>query len=114
DRDPLVRAAAFTALARLGGAADAAILTAALSDSAWQIREGAARGLAGVGPEHAVPALSTALTDIHPDIRKAAVLTLSVWPESEAARGVLENAHADSDADVRAYARRALAVHAER
>ncbi|MGW4530130.1 fumarate reductase/succinate dehydrogenase flavoprotein subunit [Nocardia sp. NPDC004340] len=114
DRDPLVRAAAFTALARLGGDADTAILTAALGDSAWQIREGAARGLAGVGPEHAVTALNAALTDIHPDIRKAAVLTLSVWPESEAARVALETAHADSDADVRAYARRALAVHAER
>ncbi|WP_433592474.1 fumarate reductase/succinate dehydrogenase flavoprotein subunit [Nocardia sp. CA-145437] len=114
DRDPLVRAAAFTALARLGGDADTVILTAALGDSAWQIREGAARGLAGVGPEHAVAALSAALTDIHPDIRKAAVLTLSVWPESEAARVALETAHGDSDADVRAYARRALAVHAER
>ncbi|MFE2956733.1 fumarate reductase/succinate dehydrogenase flavoprotein subunit [Nocardia tengchongensis] len=114
DRDPLVRAAAFTALARLGSDADASILTAALGDSAWQIREGAARGLAGVGPEQAVAALSAALTDIHPDIRKAAVLTLSVWPESAAARTALEQAHADSDADVRAYARRALAVHADR
>ncbi|MFF0611659.1 fumarate reductase/succinate dehydrogenase flavoprotein subunit [Nocardia tengchongensis] len=114
DRDPLVRAAAFTALARLGSDADASILTAALGDSAWQIREGAARGLAGVGPEQAVAALSAALTDVHPDIRKAAVLTLSVWPESAAARTALEQAHADSDADVRAYARRALAVHADR
>ncbi|MFE3074909.1 fumarate reductase/succinate dehydrogenase flavoprotein subunit [Nocardia tengchongensis] len=114
DRDPLVRAAAFTALARLGSDADASILTAALGDSAWQIREGAARGLAGVGSEQAVAALSAALTDIHPDIRKAAVLTLSVWPESAAARTALEQAHADSDADVRAYARRALAVHADR
>ncbi|MTE12157.1 fumarate reductase/succinate dehydrogenase flavoprotein subunit [Nocardia aurantiaca] len=112
DRDPLVRAAAFTALSRLGTTADGATLTAALCDSAWQIREGAARGLAAVGPDHGVEPLSRALTDIHPDIRKAAVLTLSTWPDSAAALAALETALADSDADVRAYARRALAVHA--
>ncbi|WP_040802529.1 fumarate reductase/succinate dehydrogenase flavoprotein subunit [Nocardia concava] len=112
DRDPLVRAAALTALARLGDAADAATLTAALRDSAWQIREGAARGLAALNPEQAAEPLTTALADIHPDIRKAAVLTLSAWPESAAARTALETALTDSDADVRAYARRALAVHA--
>ncbi|AYF77181.1 fumarate reductase/succinate dehydrogenase flavoprotein subunit [Nocardia yunnanensis] len=112
DRDPLVRAAALTALGRLGDSADAATLCAALSDSAWQIREGAARGLAALGPDEAAAPLSAALTDIHPDIRKAAVLTLSTWPESEAARHALETAVTDSDADVRAYARRALAMHA--
>ncbi|MEC3955665.1 fumarate reductase/succinate dehydrogenase flavoprotein subunit [Nocardia sp. CDC153] len=112
DRDPLVRAAALTALARLGTAADTATLTAALGDSAWQIREGAARGLAAVGAELAAEPLHAALADIHPDIRKAAVLTLSTWPESAAARAALDTALADSDADVRAYARRALAVHA--
>ncbi|GAB0103007.1 fumarate reductase/succinate dehydrogenase flavoprotein subunit [Nocardia sp. JMUB6875] len=112
DRDPLVRAAALTALARLGDDADAATLTAALGDSAWQIREGAARGLAALTPERAAEPLTTALADIHPDIRKAAVLTLSAWPESAAARSALETALTDGDADVRAYARRALAVHA--
>ncbi|GAB2526465.1 fumarate reductase/succinate dehydrogenase flavoprotein subunit [Nocardia heshunensis] len=113
DRDPLVRAAALTALGRLGTVVDTATLTAALGDSAWQIREGAARGLAAVGPDHAAEPLRTALADIHPDIRKAAVLTLSTWPESAAARVALDAALADSDADVRAYARRALAVHAD-
>ncbi|MGW4245257.1 fumarate reductase/succinate dehydrogenase flavoprotein subunit, partial [Nocardia sp. NPDC004722] len=112
DRDPLVRAAALTALGRLGATADVATLTTALGDSAWQIREGAARGLAAVGPDHAAEPLRTALADIHPDIRKAAVLTLSAWPESAAARLALDVALADTDADVRAYARRALAVHA--
>ncbi|MGV9666788.1 fumarate reductase/succinate dehydrogenase flavoprotein subunit [Nocardia niigatensis] len=112
DRDPLVRAAGFTALARLGADTDATALTAALGDSAWQIREGAARGLAAVGPDRAVEPLRLALSDIHPDIRKAAVLTLSTWPESGAALAALESARADRDADVRAYARRALAVHA--
>ncbi|MBL1073487.1 fumarate reductase/succinate dehydrogenase flavoprotein subunit [Nocardia sp. 2] len=111
DRDPLVRAAALTALARLGDSTDAVRLTAALRDSAWQVREGAARGLPAVGVELATEPLRTALSDIHPDIRKAAVLTLSSWPESEAAREALDVALADTDADVRAYARRALAVH---
>ncbi|MFB8008097.1 fumarate reductase/succinate dehydrogenase flavoprotein subunit [Nocardia sp. NPDC056000] len=111
DRDPLVRAAALTALARLGNADDISTLTVALKDSAWQVREGAARGLPAVGADLAAEPLSLALADIHPDIRKAAVLTLSSWPESTAARDALNIALDDSDADVRAYARRALAVH---
>ncbi|MGX1811576.1 fumarate reductase/succinate dehydrogenase flavoprotein subunit [Nocardia sp. NPDC055321] len=112
DRDPLVRAAALTALARLGTPEDTPVLAAALKDSAWQVREGAARGLPAAGPDLAADPLRLALTDIHPDIRKAAVLTLSTWPESDAARESLESALEDTDADVRAYARRALAVHA--
>ncbi|WP_067825641.1 fumarate reductase/succinate dehydrogenase flavoprotein subunit [Nocardia inohanensis] len=112
DRDPLVRAAALTALARLGDAGDAPNLAAALRDSAWQIREGAARGLSAIGAELAAEPLTAALSDVHPDIRKAAVLTLSSWPESESARTALQSALDDTDADVRAYARRALALHA--
>lgn len=112
DRDPLVRAAALTALSRLGTPEDAPTLTAALKDSAWQVREGAARGFPAIGADLAAEPLRNALTDVHPDIRKAAVLTLSTWPESDSARTSLESALEDSDADVRAYARRALAVHA--
>jgi hypothetical protein len=47
-----------------------------------------------------------ALTDPHPDVRKAAVLTLTTWPHP--ARETLRLALNDSDADVRAYARRAI------
>ncbi|WP_067574312.1 fumarate reductase/succinate dehydrogenase flavoprotein subunit [Nocardia acidivorans] len=112
DRDPLVRAAALTALARLGDSADIAALTTGLKDSAWQVREGAARGLPAVGADLAAEPLRLALADIHPDIRKAAVLTLGAWPESVTAREVLKTALDDPDADVRAYARRSLAVHA--
>ncbi|WP_327143198.1 fumarate reductase/succinate dehydrogenase flavoprotein subunit [Nocardia sp. NBC_01327] len=112
DRDPLVRAAALTALARLGNAEDTATLAAALRDSAWQVREGAARGLPSAGPDASAEPLQAALADVHPDVRKAAVLTLSSWPESATARVTLESALEDTDADVRAYARRALAVHA--
>jgi HEAT repeat protein len=44
DRDPLVRAAALAAPAALGDAQDSTTLTTALDDSAWQVREGAAKG----------------------------------------------------------------------
>ncbi|WP_216892377.1 fumarate reductase/succinate dehydrogenase flavoprotein subunit [Nocardia alni] len=108
DRDPLVRAAALSALARLGGPQDATALTAALADSAWQVREGAVRGWAGLGPVLAADPLHGALADPHPDVRKAAVLTLGAWPRDEGARTALRQAVTDSDADVRAYARRAL------
>ncbi len=108
DRDPLVRAAALSALARLGGPQDAPALTAALADSAWQVREGAVRGWAGLGPDLAADPLRGALDDPHPDVRKAAVLTLGTWPRDEGARTALQRAVTDSDADVRAYARRAL------
>ncbi|MCX4093759.1 fumarate reductase/succinate dehydrogenase flavoprotein subunit [Nocardia sp. alder85J] len=108
DPDPLVRAAALSALAALGNSTDTPILAAALHDSAWQIREGAARGHAALDPDTATAPLHTALTDPHPDVRKAAVLTLATWPTHPAARTALESAHDDTDADVRAYARRAL------
>ena len=108
DRDPLVRAAALTALSRLGSPADAPVLTTALADSAWQIRAGAVRGWTALGPDLAAGPLHTALSDPHPDVRKAAVLTLGLWPEHAGARDALRQAVDDSDADVRAYARRAL------
>ncbi len=108
DRDPLVRAAALAALAALGGPEDSAILAGALSDSAWQVRVGAARGWGAAGVAAAAQPLRDALTDPHPDVRKAAVLTLSGWSGDERARAALSTALDDSDADVRAYARRAL------
>ncbi|MCZ4558247.1 fumarate reductase/succinate dehydrogenase flavoprotein subunit [Rhodococcus maanshanensis] len=109
DRDPLVRAAALAAFASLRPTEnDVALAVAGLTESAWQIRQGAARALAGALPENAVPALETALGDVHLDVRKAAVLTLTTWTEDPAAQQVLRIAIDDSDADVRAYARRAL------
>ncbi|BDU00765.1 fumarate reductase/succinate dehydrogenase flavoprotein subunit [Nocardia sputorum] len=111
DQDPLVRAAALTAFAQLGAEpADVAALDAALRHSAWQIRQGAARGLAGADPDLAVPILAAALHDPHLDVRKAAVLSLSAWPDLPAAHDALRAAIDDTDADVRAYARRALAT----
>ncbi|MFD4404632.1 fumarate reductase/succinate dehydrogenase flavoprotein subunit [Nocardia sp. NPDC058499] len=109
DRDPLVRAAALAAFAGTGAAAaDIDTCIAALRDSAWQVRVGAARGLAAADPASAITALSGALADPHLDVRKAAVLTLTIWPGFEPARLALHGAVDDTDADVRAYARRAL------
>jgi HEAT repeat protein len=112
DSDPLVRAAALTALGAVGfGDDDLAEVKRALTESAWQVREGAARALAGAAPTVAVPTLSRALADQHLDVRKAVVLTLTRWAADEpAAREALGLAMEDGDADVRAYARQALAA----
>jgi HEAT repeat protein len=109
DPDALVRAAAYGALAAVGcppPLTDRA--TAALSDSAWQVRAGAAAALTAADPEVAVPALAKALADPNADVRKAAVLALTRHSGADDARSALATATADSDADVRAYAARAL------
>ncbi|WP_264001159.1 HEAT repeat domain-containing protein, partial [Mycobacterium pseudoshottsii] len=105
------RAAALAAIGDIGWQdSDGATVEHALASSAWQIRQGAARALAGApSPTAAVPPLSRALADPHLDVRKAAVLSLTRWaPSEEAARTALTSALDDGDADVRAYARRAL------
>lgn len=111
DPDPLVRAAALASLGAVGCTGDDVVsVEKAFTESAWQIRQGAARALAGAEPEVAVPTLSRALEDRHLDVRKAAVLSLSRWADSDSsARQALTAALEDSDADVRAYARQALA-----
>ncbi|MGE0214617.1 fumarate reductase/succinate dehydrogenase flavoprotein subunit [Mycolicibacterium sp.] len=111
DPDPLVRAAALAAIGAIGwDDGDVSTVETALAASAWQIRQGAARALAGAPtPSTAVPPLARALTDPHLDVRKAAVLSLTRWaPSEQAARAALAGALGDGDADVRAYARRAL------
>jgi succinate dehydrogenase/fumarate reductase flavoprotein subunit/HEAT repeat protein len=109
DPDPLVRAAALAALSELGcGQDDFAVVERALRAPAWQVREGAARALAGAVADLSVPLLSEALADAHLDVRKAAVLSLTRWADEPAARNALGIALKDADADVRAYARRAL------
>ncbi|BCO58165.1 FAD binding domain protein [Mycobacterium intracellulare 1956] len=109
DTDPLVRAAGLAALGEIGcGQGDYAAVKQALGAPAWQVREGAARALAGAAADFAVPQLSEALSDAHLDVRKAAVLSLTRWAAEPDARDALGIALKDSDADVRAYARRAL------
>ena len=111
DRDPLVRAAALAALGSVGcDDSDVDAVRRALAETAWQVRQGAVRALAGASAQSALSPLTQALTDPHLDVRKASVLALTRWAASEsAARDALAGALDDGDADVRAYARHALA-----
>nr|WP_231639643.1 HEAT repeat domain-containing protein [Mycobacterium sp. Marseille-P9652] len=72
------------------------------------MRGGAARARGGAPADVAVPRLADALADAHLDVRKAAVLSLTRWAGEPAPRDALRTACKDNDADVRAYARRAL------
>jgi HEAT repeat protein len=110
DPDPLVRGAAYEALATTGCPAPlAARAVAAQADPAWQVRSGAATALSAGDADTAVPALAKALADPNADVRKAAVLALVRHAGGhEGARAALATATSDTDADVRAYASRAL------
>ena len=115
DGDPLVRAAALGAFAALGDASvDAPDLRRALRDFAWQVRVGAARGLRIDRSPDTVEALARAIGDSHGDVRKAAALTLEEWVDDPAVLQILIGAADDSDADVRAAARRAEAARGVR
>ncbi|MFI9776095.1 fumarate reductase/succinate dehydrogenase flavoprotein subunit [Streptomyces sp. NPDC051956] len=108
DSDPLVRAAALTALAATGCPSPyAERAVAALDDPAWQVRAGAATALRTSPPSKAVPALAKASADPNADVRKAAVLSLLTHRADPDARAALATATTDSDADIRAYASRA-------
>ncbi|MGV9280283.1 fumarate reductase/succinate dehydrogenase flavoprotein subunit [Streptomyces sp. NPDC003730] len=110
DPDVLVRGAALAALADTGCPAPlAARAVAALSDPAWQVRAGAATALSAAASDTAVPVLTKALADRNADVRKAAVLALTRHTAgTEGARAALATVTDDTDADVRAYATRAL------
>jgi HEAT repeat protein len=82
-------------------------VAAVAGDPAWQARAGAAQALAASPPDVAVPPLASALRDPHADVRKAAVIALAPMSGHPAAAEALRAAVDDSDADVRAYARRA-------
>ncbi|HYN95621.1 MAG TPA: HEAT repeat domain-containing protein, partial [Pilimelia sp.] len=111
DADLLVRAAALAAAGQLGGAGGlTAAAIGALADPAWQVREGAAKALGAADPEVAVPALTDATRDANLDVRRAAVRSLAGWVHRADVVAVLRSVAADPDADVRAYARRALAA----
>ncbi|MFC0527200.1 fumarate reductase/succinate dehydrogenase flavoprotein subunit [Phytohabitans kaempferiae] len=109
DPDPLVRAAALSAAGAVGCAGTLTeVAVAALDDPAWQVREGAATGLAAA-PAVAVEPLLRAVADRNHDVRRAAVKALARWADRDDVAAVLRAAaSADGDADVRAYARRAL------
>ncbi|MEZ5211028.1 fumarate reductase/succinate dehydrogenase flavoprotein subunit [Gordonia sp. (in: high G+C Gram-positive bacteria)] len=106
DPDPLVRAAALAALSSLGDAqADGKLLRKALRDSAWQVRKGAATGLAVAPGSESIDALAPLVSDPHGDVRKATVQTLRPWSDDPRVAELIALARADDDADVRAAAR---------
>ncbi|GAA3095850.1 fumarate reductase/succinate dehydrogenase flavoprotein subunit [Streptosporangium carneum] len=107
DSDPLVRAAALESSGATGSPLTARAVRA-LGDSAWQVRVGAARCLGASDPEVAAGPLATAMGDHNLDVRKAVVLALTPWADRPEAAATLRDGLSDSDADVRAYARRAL------
>ncbi|GDY29062.1 fumarate reductase/succinate dehydrogenase flavoprotein subunit [Gandjariella thermophila] len=109
DADPLVRAAALSAAAGLGcPPVLAERARAALAETHWQVRVGAAEALAGADPDVAVEPLLHAARDPHLDVRRAAVRSLARWAARPEVATALRAAVDDSDADVRAYARQAL------
>ncbi|MFC4943806.1 HEAT repeat domain-containing protein [Pseudonocardia sp. GCM10023141] len=111
DPEFLVRAAALSAMAHTGCSEDAALIaTTALSDEAWEVRQGGANALSAAAPdERGTAALAEALADPNLDVRKAAVKALGAWlPSRPAIRPALEAALSDVDADVRAHARMSL------
>jgi HEAT repeat protein len=111
DSDPLVRAAAFEAAAVIKCPPPLdSLAVAALGDPAWQVRKGAAQALGGADPGVAVAPLVAAVHDPDLDVRKSAVRSLARWVDDPVVTSALESARDDSDADVRAYARQALAT----
>ena len=66
------------------------------------------RGVGQADPQLAVPALAPATRDANLDVRRAAVRSLAGWAYRAEVTELLRSVSADPDADVRAYARRAL------
>ncbi|MFC7759821.1 fumarate reductase/succinate dehydrogenase flavoprotein subunit [Catellatospora bangladeshensis] len=108
DTEPLVRAAAFTSAAAHSDAALTTLASQAAADPAWQVRAGAAAALGPAGPD----ALTVLAVDGNADVRKAAVQAMALHTDVFAA--ALQKALGDVDADVRAYARRALGAYPNR
>ncbi|MFJ4095620.1 fumarate reductase/succinate dehydrogenase flavoprotein subunit [Kitasatospora sp. NPDC089913] len=109
DPDPLVRAAALTGAAGIGCPPELAAVAVAVGATAagsWRIRRAAAAALAVAGE---LPPLLALLDDREADVRKAAVRALASRSGEPVVAAALRERLADSDADVRAYARLALA-----
>ncbi|GAB3994113.1 hypothetical protein GCM10029992_07610 [Glycomyces albus] len=107
DEDPLVRAAALTALSQTGCTEDlAGFVILALEDPAWEVRQAAAVALAVADAPSASAPLIAASTDPNLDVRKAAVKALAPrLADDPQVREALLRAQGDVDADVRAVAR---------
>ena len=114
DADPLVRAQAASALAKVGGAEAADALANALKDDDPFVRIQATRGFGKLEGDRAVQALRTAiLDDPDPHVRREAAPALATL-RSEEARSALQAAVMDPDPSVRQAAASALARRAKR
>lgn len=114
DVDPDVRAAAASALGKLGSTAAFAVtsLAAALGDRDPRVRRAAAWALGDVGPgaAEAVPALMDALADLDGRVRWRAIRALrAIGPAAALAVPELSRALTDDDDRVRQWAATALA-----
>jgi HEAT repeat protein len=110
DPERRVAAAALEGARPRPGTHERLTLTAVARRSAdspaWELRRAAATALAD--DPSALPTLLHLAGDPHPDVRRAAVLALQPHTRRPQARTALRAALSDADADVRAYARRAL------
>jgi HEAT repeat protein len=111
DGDVRVRAAALEGIGIVGCPPDlVGIVLRSLGDPAWEIRKGAVIALGAAFESLAVEPLVAALGDGNLDVRKAAVQSLTQWASARPeVRDALRGALDDPDADVRGYARLALA-----
>jgi HEAT repeat protein len=110
DVDPLVQEQALTTAAAIGCPPPFPRLAVeALRSPNWRVRVGAATALGGADREAGLEPLRLALRDTNLDVRKAAVQALAPWSGDPEVDEALADAATDVDADVRAYARSALA-----
>ncbi len=109
DPEPLVRAAALTASGELGSPdALRAAATAGAADPRWEVRIGAANALRAAPIDDVLDTYGTLVGDVHLDVRKAAVRAVGTRSADNRVHALLTNALADTDADVRSYARLAI------
>jgi HEAT repeat protein len=106
DASREVRVAVAEGLATIGGSQATPALSGLISDRGPLVR---AAALTAAGAAGCPPPLDALAADPHADVRKAAVMGLAAWAARPAAQQALRTAATDADADVRAYARQALA-----
>ena len=84
DKDPEVREAAATGLSMLSSDA-VPLLTRALRDEDWRVREGSAQALGWIGPQawDTIPALIDALSDERKEVRVSAGLALTAITDQD-------------------------------
>lgn len=111
DDDVRVRAAALEGIGVVGCPPYlVALVLGSLDDVAWEVRKGGVIALGAAFESLAVTPLVAALADGNLDVRKAAVQSLTQWANARPeVRDALRGALDDPDADVRGYARLALA-----